>query len=363
MGGTIRAPRGGAALRGTGTASTGREDLAVAALGTWLVLGVFLDGWAHLNRASLETFFTPWHAVLYSGAAASFATVLLAARRHGGVPPGYAGAALGAPLFLAAGAGDFGWHTVFGLEVGLDALLSPTHLVLLASGLLLLLTPWWSDLHRAHSGPDRASWPAVLSLALATSLGAFFLLYTSAFTTGFAAEPLARVPEGAPGHEAAELPAAAGLAAYLVSTLVVLVPLLLVSRRGRVPAGSATVLLVLVTTLSSAVVQFRQPLLPVAALGAGLALDAGLARTAGWPARVRTPLLAALLPAVLWPLQLLGLAVTDGVRWPVELWSGVVLLTTGVAALFGHLSLGGQPGLGLEHQDGDRVESASRPVR
>lgn len=358
MSGTIQTPRRGAALRGIGTASTGREDLSVAALGTWLVLGVFLDGWAHLNRAALETFFTPWHAVLYSGAALSFGTVLLVARRHGGVPAGYAGAALGAPLFLAAGAGDFGWHTVFGLEVGLDALLSPTHLVLLASGLLLLLTPWWSDLHRDRSESDRAGWPAVLSLALATSLGSFFLLYTSAFTTGYAAEALARVPEGAPGHELAELPAAAGLSAYLASTLVVLVPLLLLLRRGRVPAGSATVLLVLVATLSGAVVQFRQPLLPVAALGAGLVLDTGLARTAGWSARLRTPVLAALLPAALWPLQLLGLAVTDGVRWPVELWTGVVVLATGVAALFGHLSLGSQPRLGPVHSAGEQAEPA-----
>ena len=41
-------------------------------LGTWLVLGVFVDGWAHFNRPGLETFFTPWYAVLYSGAALLF---------------------------------------------------------------------------------------------------------------------------------------------------------------------------------------------------------------------------------------------------------------------------------------------------
>lgn len=329
-----------ARLSGVGRTTTLREDLAIAVLGTWLVIGVFLDGWAHVNRTALETFFTPWHAVLYSGAGLSFGTVLLVVRRHGGVPPGYTGAVLGAPLFLVAGAGDFGWHSLFGLEVGLDALLSPTHLVLLASGLMLLLTPWWSDLRRASADDGAAGWPAVLSLALATSLGAFFLLYTSALTTGYAAQALTRVPEGAPGHEAAELPAAAGLSAYLVTTALLLVPLLLLVRRRAVPLGSATVLLVQVATLSGAVVQFRQPLLPVAALGAGLVLDAALVRTTGWRERLRTPALAALLPAALWPLQLLALAVTDGVLWPVELWAGVVLLTTGVAALLGWLSLG-----------------------
>ena len=38
-----------------------------AALGALLVGGVYADGWAHLNVVGLESFFTPWHAVLYGG--------------------------------------------------------------------------------------------------------------------------------------------------------------------------------------------------------------------------------------------------------------------------------------------------------
>lgn len=34
-------------------------------LGTWLLLGIFVDGYAHRHDV-LETFFTPWHAILYS---------------------------------------------------------------------------------------------------------------------------------------------------------------------------------------------------------------------------------------------------------------------------------------------------------
>ena len=33
---------------------------------TWMLGGAYLDAWAH-NHIPLETFFTPWHAVLYSG--------------------------------------------------------------------------------------------------------------------------------------------------------------------------------------------------------------------------------------------------------------------------------------------------------
>ena len=54
-----------ATARNTGTDA--RRDLVTELLGLWLLLTVFLDGWAHINLPSLETFFTPWHAALYLG--------------------------------------------------------------------------------------------------------------------------------------------------------------------------------------------------------------------------------------------------------------------------------------------------------
>jgi hypothetical protein len=45
-----------------------RTDLITVLLGTWLMLGLFLDGYAHTNFIDeLESFLTPWHAVFYSG--------------------------------------------------------------------------------------------------------------------------------------------------------------------------------------------------------------------------------------------------------------------------------------------------------
>jgi len=43
-----------------------RDDMVTAALCAWVVAGIALDAWAH-QTARLETFFTPWHGVLYSG--------------------------------------------------------------------------------------------------------------------------------------------------------------------------------------------------------------------------------------------------------------------------------------------------------
>jgi hypothetical protein len=45
-----------------------RFDLPAALLALWMMLGMFLDGFAHHNLPeSRETFFTPWHGLLYSG--------------------------------------------------------------------------------------------------------------------------------------------------------------------------------------------------------------------------------------------------------------------------------------------------------
>src|SRR5687767_12254029 len=53
--------------------TTRGDDLITALLSAWLVVGLFIDGWAHNNLEALETFLTSWHAALYSGFAATAA--------------------------------------------------------------------------------------------------------------------------------------------------------------------------------------------------------------------------------------------------------------------------------------------------
>src|SRR5947209_4133421 len=52
-----------------------RANIVTALLGTWFTVGLFLDAWAHNNVPKLETFFTPWHAVFYSGFVATAAWI------------------------------------------------------------------------------------------------------------------------------------------------------------------------------------------------------------------------------------------------------------------------------------------------
>lgn len=43
-----------------------RFDWIMLACAVWLVAGVAIDGWAHNTiRPLIDTFFTPWHAILY----------------------------------------------------------------------------------------------------------------------------------------------------------------------------------------------------------------------------------------------------------------------------------------------------------
>src|SRR6266571_3197808 len=80
--------------RGSVLPSRGFE-WTVVALSTWLMAGAYLDAWAHRHLARLETFYTPWHAVLYSGMLALL--IYLAASPIGCCPRGMGSRWLGAP--------------------------------------------------------------------------------------------------------------------------------------------------------------------------------------------------------------------------------------------------------------------------
>ena len=64
-----------AAAAGGARAASAWFDWVVLAASAWLVGGALLDGWAHIHIALLDTFFTPWHGVLYSGFAACAAVL------------------------------------------------------------------------------------------------------------------------------------------------------------------------------------------------------------------------------------------------------------------------------------------------
>lgn len=336
-----------------GRSSGWRRDLVTAVIGIWLVAAVFSDGWAHFNVPELESFFTPWHLAMYAGFAVMAAWVALLAwrgRQPGTsviewLPFGYRGAALGLVIFGLGGAADLAWHEIFGIEVAVDALVSPSHLMLGAGGLLILTSGLRAQrvLSRSDAGqPSGWTLPALLSLVLATALAAFFLLYTSPFPMPAPVEAFVPTPEGTPGHEEAELPVIAALGGYLVATVMITVPFLLMLRsRTGLPRGGVTLLVATIAGLSVAVLDFP-PVAVAGAVGATLgagAVDIGLALL-----RVRItdrpflpPILAGAMATLVWSGQLAGLAIADAIRWPASLWLGIVVLSAFAAVAVGLL--------------------------
>jgi hypothetical protein len=303
------------------------EDLATVAFGTWLIVGLFLDGWAH-NHQRPESFFTPWHAVLYSGFLATAAWIWSRCERHGGVPVGYGLGVVGVVLFAVGGVADMVWHVIFGVEVNLEALLSPTHLVLFASGLLILSSPLraaWSD---PASGSSAGFAPALLSTTLVTAVVSFFLMEFSPFLTDAAtANPYRLVRAGFGSYLSREVELE-GFASILLTTLVLLAPTLLLLRRWRVPAGSFTILFSTAAFLTSALHGFQMGETVLAAVVGGAAAD--LLAQALQPSRPPATVLRVVgfvVPLAMWLTYFAVLAVFDSVGWTVEFWAGITVMS------------------------------------
>jgi len=169
----------------------------VALLSAWFVIGVYVDGWAHNNNVVDDTFFTPYHALLYSGVAAT--GIFLAATQLRNVnqgfawrfalPKGYLLSLVGVVLFLLGGGFDFVWHSIFGFEANRAALLSPSHLLLATAGFLILTGPIRAAWSRTRQ-EQRQGWigflPIILSITLLAALLLFFSMYANPFMTWWA---------------------------------------------------------------------------------------------------------------------------------------------------------------------------------
>ncbi|WP_431905724.1 hypothetical protein [Micromonospora carbonacea] len=322
--------------------ATRREDLVTVLFGAVLTAGAMSDGWAHSNIIeTIEGFFTPWHGLLYAGFVATAAwTCWLAYRRRGGAPrwwrdgwpAGYRVGAIAAATFLLAGLADLTWHETLGVEVGLDAAFSPSHLLLDASAVLLVTSPlrsWWAS---GEGGARSAT--GVASLVLGAMAPSILLTYASAFLT--------LAPTRFIGGLGTQQQAVLGVDAYLLTTLLLVGPFLLVHRRRAAP-GTGAALVAGVALFNLVMQEFPTPQTWAAlgTLGGAALADALLWRldaVRGPDAPLRLPLAGALLGGLLVAGHLTGLALAVGVRWTPEVTGGVVVLAALLGALLGGLA-------------------------
>ncbi len=136
------------------------------ALAVWVRAGSVVDINAHNHGFVDESFFTPFHFLVYSEVAANGLFYALVQFRNVGrghslmqaLPREYLLSFAGVLLFGLGGVFDFIWHALFGVEATIDALVSPSHLLLFFSGLLFMSGPLRSYL--AGDGTGRG-WAAV----------------------------------------------------------------------------------------------------------------------------------------------------------------------------------------------------------
>lgn len=334
----------------TSEATIIRQDALVAVAGLGLVGGLYLDGWAHIHVPGLETFFTPWHAVLYGSFLVLVAAIIAPAlvgqlrgrRWWNAIPTGYGLALLGVTLFGGGGVIDLGWHTIFGVESDTEALLSPPHLLLAIGAGLMVTTPLRSAWPRSTAPSRWATWmPPLLSLAMLLALITFFTSYAHPF-----ADTAAATSERPGNSWAADDRIEQAMGSVLLQAGILSGALLLLVRRWgwHWPPGSLALLLPL--TLGPVALMFDrllavEPLsLFIAALVAGLVADGllRLLRPSGErPAALRG--FAALLPAVLYACYLGAIALSGGIWWTVHLISGAVTLAAIAGWLVSYLIL------------------------
>ncbi len=313
------------------------------ALGVWVLLGAIVDIHAHNHGQVDETFFTPFHLLMYSGIAANglFYVVMqyrYVARGHRllqALPKAYLLSFGGVLLFGVGGVFDLIWHTLFGFEAGIEALVSPAHLLLALSGLLFMSGPLRSFLAQGESGQGwKVLFPPLTSALMALTLATLFTGFNNVWSQ--VDRYVALDPDS--NRRLAE--------AYTVAT--VLMPaalmtgaLLFLRRRMVLPVGAVTYLL-----FTNALIMFfirledTAPHAPVllAPLLAGVAGDWLLAREPG------SPLPALRQGAFAVPfIMTFGLFVIlqsgAGIWWSTHMWIGVSFMAGAVGLALAGLVL------------------------
>lgn len=228
-----------------------RLDWIIAISSCVNVFGLFLDGWAHNHGFVDDSFFTPWHAVLYgailfAGLAlimAHFRNVSRGYRWSQALPVGYGLSLFGFFIFMLAGLGDMVWHYAFGFEENLEALLSPSHLFLAFTGLLIITGPIRAMWPRQTDHSWRELLPAILTFTCLTSIFTFF--------TTFAAVTSELIALAGPRPESHTLVDIYGIVALVVQPGLLLAVVLFMARRWRLPFGAITLLFVVNSLLNT----------------------------------------------------------------------------------------------------------------
>lgn len=305
--------------------------------GFWTTCGLFIDGWAHTHDKVDISFFTPYHGVLYSGLGASMAFMVFymwKAVRVGvswihALSPSYRLAFMGGIVFMFGGVFDLLWHALFGIELDVEALYSPSHIMLAVGGMLLGSGVFREAMRRSDASKLNffRDFGVIISF---TGFMATILFFTQI------AHPVTNLWGGAEvrynleNQNAEWLFRQMGVTGVFLTTMILISGMHVLLSRWQLPFGVFTVYI----GVSSIGMGFLYgandyPLLPViASIVGGITIDV-LYRVLQ-PSRVRVRelrqflLVAPMIPTTYYFISLL---LSSGIWWSVHLWTGAIAIS------------------------------------
>lgn len=312
-----------------------RFDLIMAILSAMMILGLYIDGWSHLHL-HLDTYFSRWHVIFYTGFVVITLflglTVFRGARKGipltQTLPRGYGSTILGLLVYILGGMGDMVWHTLFGLEKSIEALVSPTHLFIFVGLGLTVSGPFRAAWHRPDDADHVSSlWlhlPRLLSLTLLWSVITFVTLIIHPFVGAHAGLRMWTI-WAAYGPVTLENAQIGGISGIVVQTGIFMGLLLLTIARWQLPFGSVTFML----TSNMAFVSLlgdQYILIPFTFLS-GLGADLLLTQLQPSIRRVRAyRLFAFSVPVLIYVGYFLGLKAKEGLAWSTQVIMGSIVL-------------------------------------
>jgi hypothetical protein len=326
-------------------ALTYRENLISCVLGTWMLSGLYLDGWAHRNLDLHDSITTPYHGILYSGffAFASWITWVVVRNSRprriepAAIPVGYGIGLLGVAFFTVGGMFDQVWHLSLGVEQDINAFQSPTHWFLAIGMFLMVSSPvraGWSS--GAPEAPTlRQFAPTLWGLVLSLAFFGFVWNYMSFFIID---EPMIENVDffsalgNTPHHLAVTLSEKGrilGIAMITVTTISLMGSVLLALRRWRLPFGSVALMFTVNAAAVNGIWEYRYGWVVASALIGGLTADWLIARIDPRPSRpVAYRLFAFAVPLAMWFSYWIIVFVAYEMNWPAEMWTGTLFMSS-----------------------------------
>lgn len=227
-------------------------DWMVTILNIFFFAGLFFDFWSHVHTkiTDINTFFTPTHYFFYAafGLICIFFTLVFFTNYKAYsflkiLPQGYNLSLLGILIFGIGGVLDFIWHYFFGFEKSIEAVVSPTHLLLAIGTILIITGPLRSVFSRSNiAGAYFQNIPALISVIMSIVIFQALTYYANHLIILRPTEPLF--------VKSAFTAQALGITSILLQSAIYLGFLLTLVKNNRLLPGYTLLILGITTTLT-----------------------------------------------------------------------------------------------------------------